>query len=309
MASSRRPSPRRFVPLVPSKTITTSIVLWFLTVLTGSAGAAEPDYRDVEYATAGSHRLLLDIYQPATSKTKTPAPLVIWVHGGAWRAGSKDSVPITRLLNHGFAIASVDYRLSPVAKFPAQAHDIKAAIRFLRAKAEQYHFDSSRFYIAGSSAGGHLAALVGVTNEHAVLEGDLGSHRQSSSNVQKIVSFYGASNLQSILSQSTPFGLTVRVPALQLLLGDRPENEPALAKLASPVAHVDRNDPPLLLIHGDKDPQMPIEQAYELRAVYESAKRPVRLQVVRGGKHGGRGFFEDEVIDRVADFLKTGGWK
>ena len=138
-------------------------------LLLGTAAAVEPTERDIEYATVDSHRLLLDIYQPRDAISNGTSPLVIWIHGGAWRAGSKTSVPVKRLLDHGFAIASVDYRLSPVAKFPAQVHDIKAAIRFLRANADGHNFDTNRFFIAGSSAGGHLAALVGVTNGHKEL--------------------------------------------------------------------------------------------------------------------------------------------
>ncbi len=272
-------------------------------ILAGSiAFAAEPTHRDIEYAAVDGHRLLLDVYQPANAKA---APLVIWVHGGAWRAGSKASVPVTRLLDHDFAIASVDYRLSPVAKFPAQIHDIKAAIRFLRANAGKYSVNYDRFVIAGASAGGHLAALVGVSNGVKELEGELGDHAGTSSDVQNIVSFYGASNLQTILSQSTPHGLSVRVPALQLLLGGQPDEKAELAKLASPVAHVDNDDPPLLLIHGDRDPQMPIEQAHELHARYKKFRRPVHFETIRGGVHGGRGFYEDDAIDRLAGYLKN----
>ncbi len=142
----------------------------------------------------------------------------IWVHGGAWRAGSRSNVPVTELTKHGFAIASVDYRLSGEAPFPAQVHDIKAAIRFLRANSQSFGFDPQRFVIAGASAGGHLAALVGVSNKLDALEGTVGDDSTESSDVQAIVSFYGASNLETILSQSTPHGLSVRVPALQLLL-------------------------------------------------------------------------------------------
>jgi len=264
--------------------------------------AAEPTHRDVEYASLDGHRLLLDVYQP---DTRDRSPLVIWVHGGAWRAGSKDSVPVIGLVKRGFAIASVDYRLSPVAKFPAQVYDIKAAIRFLRTNADSYNVDPDRFIIAGASAGGHLAALVGVTNGVAELEGTVGANLQTSSDVHGIVSFYGASNLQTILSQSTPHGLSVRVPALELLLGGQPDNKAALAKLASPVAHVDTGDPPLLLIHGDQDPQMPINQAHELRGKYEQFERPVHFEVIHGGAHGGKGFYEERVMDRLAEYLRT----
>ena len=194
---------------------------------------------DIEYARAGDISLKLDLHRPPGAKP----PLIVYVHGGAWRSGSKSSVPIAALLDQSFAIASVEYRLSTQAVFPAQIHDIKAAIRFLRANAVQYQIATEKIAIIGSSAGGHLAALVGVTNGHAALEGKVGDHLEHSSDVACIVSFYGASNLQSILNQSTDHGLSVRIPALKLFLGGLPEQAPALAKLASPIAHLDKADP------------------------------------------------------------------
>jgi acetyl esterase/lipase len=208
------------------------------------------------------------------------------------------------LLEHGFAIASVDYRLSPQARFPAQIHDIKAAIRFLRARAGELKVDASRIAIIGSSAGGHLAALTGVTNGHAELEGRVGDHLDQSSRVDAIVSFYGASNLQSILGQSTEFGLGVRVPALKLLLGELPEQVPALAKLASPVAHLDAKDRPLLLIHGDADPQMPPAQSEEFRDACEKTGVTVQLVILPGARHGGAEFYDAGRLQAVAEFLQ-----
>ena len=225
----------------------------------------------IEYARIDGHHLLLDLYRPTAGNDHRP--VIVWVHGGAWRRGSRDSVPVRTLVEHGFAIASVDYRLSPVAQHPAQVHDIKAAIRFLRANAAKYQLDTHRFTIAGASAGGHLAALVGVSDR--ILEGTVGDHDDQSSKVSAIVSFYGASNLQTILNQSTPHGLSVRVPALQLLLGGQPNDNPDIARQASPVAHLDKSDPPLLLLHGDQDPQMPINQAHELHGGYKRINRPV----------------------------------
>jgi acetyl esterase/lipase len=230
----------------------------------------------------------------------------IWVHGGAWRAGSRYPVPIAALVDEGFAVASVDYRLSTVARFPAQVQDIKAAIRFLRARAADYHLDPDRIFIAGSSAGGHLAALVGVTNDVPALEGEVGEHLGTSSDVQAIVSLYGAANLQSILDQSTEYGLSVRVPALQLLLGCQPAEQPELARLASPVAHVDAADPPLLLIHGDRDPQMPLQQSQELCDAYRQHKLPVSFHKVAGGVHGGPEFYDAAMLARIRTFLQAG---
>ena len=256
--------------------------------------------RDVEYARVGEQSLKLDLHLP---HGKPREPLIVWVHGGAWRSGSKSSVPIGKLAEEGYAIASVDYRLSTAARFPVQIHDLKASIRFLRGHSRQWHVPSRKIVIAGDSAGGHLAALVGVSNGHAELEGEIGNDRAQSSDVQGIISFYGAANLTTILNQSTPHGLKVRVPALDLLLGGQPDDVPALARLASPVFHVDSHDPPLLLLHGDQDPQMPVNQALELYGAYQKAKAPVQLEIVHGAAHGGAAFYDAERMAVVKKFL------
>ncbi len=158
--------------------------------------------------------------------------------------------------------------------------------------------------IAGDSAGAHLAALVGVSNGHPGLEGEVGTDRAQSSDVQGIISFYGAANLTTILEQSTPHGLKVRVPALDLLLGGQPDDLPELARLASPVFHADRRDPPLLLLHGDQDPQMPINQSHELCAAYRKVNAPVQFEVVHGAAHGGAMFYDPERLALVKKFLR-----
>jgi dipeptidyl aminopeptidase/acylaminoacyl peptidase len=121
--------------------------------------------------------------------------------------------------------------------------------------------------------------------------------------VQGIISFYGMSNLTTILAQSTPHGLKVREPALRLLLGGSPTDQPDLAKLASPVFHVGPDDPALLLLHGDQDSQAPINQSHELQGRYESAGLRCRLLVVHGGKHGGREFYDAQRMAMVQEFL------
>ena len=271
-----------------------AILLWFVA---SSAMAVET----LEFASVEGRSLQLDLHRPEAEKPL----LLVYVHGGAWRAGSRADVPVLGLLRHGFAVASVDYRLSTEARFPAQIHDIKAAIRFLRAKAGELRIDTTRIAIVGSSAGGHLAALTGLTNGHAELEGRVGEHPDSSSRIDAIVSYYGASNLQSILGQSTEFGLGVRVPALKLLLGDVPEKKPTLAKLASPVAHLDAEDPPVLLLHGNADPQMPPAQSDEFKIACEKAGVAARLIILRGAKHGGEVFYDEVHLKLVAEFLRA----
>ena len=257
--------------------------------------------RDIEYARAGEQALKLDLYLP---EGRAQAPLIVWVHGGAWRSGSKKDMPLGKLVSEGYAVASVDYRLSTQAKFPAQIHDLKAAIRFLRAHGGEWKLPVKKILIAGDSAGGHLAALVGVSNGNKELEGNLGNDCTQSSDVQGIISFYGGANLTTILKQSTPHGLNMRVPALDLLLGGQPEAVPELARLASPVFHVDQHDPPLLLLHGDQDPQMPVNQALELAGAYQKAGAPVQLEIVHGVAHGGAMFYDEERLAVVRKFLK-----
>jgi acetyl esterase/lipase len=261
---------------------------------------APRDIKDIVYATVDGKQLGLDLHMPAA--VRSPA-LLVWVHGGAWSVGTKAQYP-KEWVAKGFAVASVDFRQSTEARFPANVHDIKAAIRFLRAKAADYGYRADRLAIAGASSGGHLAALVGVTNGHTKLEGSVGEYARQSSSVQAVVSYFGASNLTTILAQSTPFGLNVRRPALERLLGAPPDQVPELATLASPVAHVDRADPPLLLFHGDLDPQMPINQSHELAGAYKKLGLDVAFDVVHGAAHGGDVFFAGDPLERAVAFLR-----
>lgn len=255
---------------------------------------------DISYAMAADRDLHLDLYMP--DGIANP-PLIVYVHGGAWRGGSKAEPPIAPLVADGYAMASLDFHLSGEAMFPAQIHDIKAAIRFLRGNAERYGYDATKVGILGSSSGGHLVALMGVSNGHESLEGTLGDYLEESSDVQAVVSYYGASNLTSILNQSTPLGLRVRIPALDLLIGGQPEDVNEMAKLASPVFHVDANSAPLLMLHGDQDPQMPINQSHELHNAYKQNNLFVQFEVVHGAAHGGAVFYDANSNALVKSFL------
>jgi acetyl esterase/lipase len=271
-----------------------------LTALGGAAAAAPVVEADIEYAVVAGESLRLDLHKPSTGAR---GPLLVYVHGGGWERGSKSETPFVPLVERGYIVASLDFRPASRAPFPGQVHEIKAAIRFLRANASRHGYDASRIGILGSSSGGHLAALVGTTNGDAALEGALGAHATESSSVQAIVSYFGASNLTTILAQSTPFGLGVREPALKRLLGALPEENEAAAKLASPVFHVDAGDPPLFLLHGDQDPQMPINQSHELEGAYEQQGLDATLVVVHGAAHGGDAFRAPTNVEHVATFL------
>lgn len=290
--------------LIPRMAVALALVgMGALTAGNGIAGAQEPAQRieNIEYARGvGNEPLLLDLYLP---KSVRDPRLLVWVHGGAWQFGSKSSMPLEPLVEHGYAVASLDFQPAPKGRFPAQVLEIKAAVRFLRAVASRYGYVADRIGILGASSGAHLAALVGTTNGEPELEGTLGDHPDQSSAVQAIVSFFGASNLTTILAQSTPHGVSVRVPALRALLGALPDENVALARLASPVFHVDESDPPLLLLHGDQDPQMPINQSHELVGAYERVGLKAPFVVVYGAGHGGPLFFDSERLKIVAEFL------
>lgn len=290
-------------PLQPYKQLmrdwTFVLLFCFGTALFGQEGTRQAKVLwDLEFGKADGLPLTLDLYVP-----RVPRPTVlVYVHGGAWRSGSKSEMPLKALVEEGYPVASIEYRLSTVARFPAQIHDIKAAVRFLRTQGKDYDLEIERIVIAGSSAGGHLAALAGLTNGNRELE-ESRITNGGSSKIDGIISFYGASNLTTILAQSTPHGLKVRVPALELLLGGQPDQKPELARLASPVFHVDPKDPPLLLLHGDQDPQMPINQSHELCGAYQKAGLAVQFEVVHGAAHGGAIFYDDERMRIVKEFL------
>jgi acetyl esterase/lipase len=201
--------------------------------------------RDIEYVPGGHVRQKLDLYLPA--KTNLPLPLIIWVHGGAWRGGSKQNCPALRYVAQGYAVASVNYRLSQHAIFPAQIEDCKAAVRWLRAHAKDYSLDPDRFGAWGSSAGGHLVALLGTTG--GVKEFDAGSNLETSSRVQAVVDYFGPTDLLRMAEQS---GSNSRMnhnapdsPESQLVGGTLQENREKAAK-ASPITYVSKDDPPTL---------------------------------------------------------------
>ena len=269
-------------------------------LLTQSSYAQTP-IKDIKYASTPQKELFLDLYM--SEKVQNP-PLLVWVHGGAWSAGSKENPPM-ELLAYGFAMASIEYRLSGEAPFPAQIHDIKAAIRFLRGNAKKYGFDENKIILWGSSAGGHLAALAGVSDGNEALEGNLGAYTKVSSKVRVILDYFGASNLTTILKQSTPYGLNMRTPALTKLYGKPIEEAGEEAKLASPVFYVDRTDPPMFICHGDQDPQMPINQSIELFGKYKEAGLKVEIEFLQGAGHGGKQFSSPVLVMKVLKFLKN----
>ena len=256
--------------------------------------------KDIVYAEADGKKLQLDIYKPKVQKEPY---LVVWVHGGAWNTGNKEKPPLG-LLPFGYALASVDFRASTEKPFPADVHDIKAAIRFLRANASKYGYKSDKIIIWGSSSGGHLAALVATTNNNEALEGNLGDFTNTSSSVQACIDFFGPTNFLTILNQSTPHGLNVRLPALAILLGKPLDQVTELAKLASPVYQVDTSDPPLFIVHGEQDIQVPINQSIELMSAYKSKNLKVQIEFIPNAGHSDPAYAKKELMEKIDRFLK-----
>jgi len=249
--------------------------------------------RDIAYIPDGHERQKLDLYLPRQDEGDGPLPLIIWVHGGAWRAGSKGNCRSVRFLKQGYAAASVNYRLSQHAIFPAQIEDCKAAIRFIRANAGEYNIDPNRIGLWGSSAGGHLVALLGTTGD--VKQFDKGPNMHVSSRVQAVCDFFGPTDLtkmsdfESSMDHDAPGS-----PESQLIGGPVQENKEACMR-ANPITYVSKDDPPFLICHGDKDMLVPHNQSVLLNAALIKAGVNVKFHTVKGGGHG----FRDKEVDRM----------
>ena len=252
--------------------------------------------RDLQYVEGGHERNRLDLYLP--EKLQGRLPVIVWIHGGAWRAGSKEDCPAVPLAAKGYAVASVDYRLSQHAVFPAQIEDCKAAIRWLRANAARYHLDPVRIGAWGASAGGHLVALLGTTGNVKELEGN-GENLDQSSRVQCVVDWFGRADLTTASSQNNP---DVTASVSQLLGGPVDENKDKAAK-ASPMTYVAKSAAPFLIMHGDKDQRVPLKQSELLAGALKKAGGEVTLQVVEGAGHGGPGFTSPENRKRIECFF------
>ncbi len=221
---------------------------------------------DIPYGTGGGHDLLMDVLRPDVSP-HPERPAVIWVHGGGWRGGVRDPHPNGMLARRGFVTVSISYRFSQEATFPAQIHDVKAAIRSLRANAIRWGIDPERIGIWGHSAGGHLAALAAVSSGIPALEGDGGSPDESSA-VQAAVPMSAPADFLVDWFADSPFTPHEEaVEAVPQLLGGLDLDDPDIAeraRLASPVALATAGAPPMLVIHGTLDDLVPVGQARNL---------------------------------------------
>lgn len=262
-------------------------------------------FHDVPYILDGHNRHGLDLYLPDSTKFKKPYPLVIWIHGGGWQKGTKDFFGKQAfLLEHGFAMASINYRLSRESQFPEQVYDSKGAIRYLRKYAEQYGLDANKFGLWGSSAGGHLVSLIGTSNGVPELEGNLGV-TGISSDVQAVCDWFGPTDLiqMDVSSTNKSKGEKQNTKPIVKLLGGPFAEKQEEAKMASPIQYVTKDDPPFLIMHGEKDPMVPIEQSEMFHAALQKTGVDSEYIVVKDGVHSF--FMGAKEHEKVAEFFKT----
>ncbi|SKC83755.1 alpha/beta hydrolase [Ohtaekwangia koreensis] len=243
----------------------------------------------------------LDIYIPANAKGKLP--LVIFIHGGGWLSNDKYAdigymkKTVAEIVNSGFALASIDYRFSTQAVFPAQIQDCNRAVSFLYDNADKYSLDKSRFAVMGFSAGGHLATLLGLSKNDDIKSFFIPGTSKAF-NFKGVVDFYGPTDLLLFPgsdNEKSPEGI---------LIGAAPLTRPDLAKVASPITYVDKNDPPFLIIHGEKDDLVSTKQSYLLNAWLNVVGVQNELIIVKDAPHFGVMFDADEVRSKVISFLK-----
>lgn len=272
-------SRKRIVALVSA--LVTLVALLFLAaaIRKGSAIAVE---RDLTYGTAGGTELKLDLAAP--KEGNGPFPAIVFLHGEGWRAGSRRDMRhfIEGVARTGYVGITVEYRLVPAARFPAQVEDCKAAVRWLRANAERYRVDPGRIGAVGFSAGGHLASMLGVTGE----------------NVQAVVSFFGPTDFST---RDWPRDLEREV--IVPFLGGAFADIPNVYENASPVSHVTKDAAPFLLFHGTRDELVPVDQSKRLAEKLRSVGVPVRLVILEGEGHGFTDAHNQECMQQMMAFL------
>ena len=244
-----------------------------LALLLVAAAAAEPRHiPDLVYSRAGGQELMLDLELPET--TVTPVPVVLMLHGGSWSSGSRADFTSPELVENGFAVATIDYRLAPDFKFPSNIQDVKAAVRFLRAHAGEYQLDKNRFGAWGSSAGGHLVALLGLAGPAAGW--DVGENLDQSSAVQAVVDWFGPTHFLGLDSAPTSSRETVA-----RAFG----NDSLVWRQGSPLFMVHTGAPPFLIMHGRRDKLVPLHQSQILHDSLTQAGGSSRLVVVENAGH------------------------
>ncbi|HML75043.1 MAG TPA: alpha/beta hydrolase [Anaerohalosphaeraceae bacterium] len=251
---------------------------------------------NILFAREDGHILLLDLYKPINANK--PLPLVVWIHGGGWQAGNKKNCPAKVLTHDGFAVASINYRLTSQATFPAQIHDCKGAIRFLRSSARTFGIDPNAIGVWGGSAGGSLAALVGTSGKVAFLEGDVGGNLDCSSEVQAVCDWFGRKHFMAFADPNAYD--TPRLPRVEALFTGTVDQKKQLAKAISPLTHIDRNDPPFLIMHGRLDPVVAVGESEDFFKALKKAGVSAELIVL---EEAGHGFPDPKSFEPVRDFF------
>ncbi len=260
------------------------------------------ELHDLAYVPNGDPNQRLDLVLPTRTGAETAgAPLIVWIHGGGWEQGSYHQNPARAMTGRGYAVASIGYRLSSQAKYPAQIEDCKAAIRWLRAHAAVYGIDPARVGVWGASAGGHLAALLGTTAKERRF--DVGENLDQSSAVRCVIDSFGPADFFHWGDPPLPASYDTPNTALARLLGGRLADHEELARLASPVTFVDKDSAPFLIMHGEKDPVVPAQQSVVLDAALREAGVDSTLVIVPGGGHGGGMFNDVRYLHQMIAFM------
>jgi acetyl esterase/lipase len=293
-----------------SRTLKIALTLVFMVLLSPfvSAQNTYTTYSNLSYVDDGNLRHKLDLYVP--NGAGSPVPLIIWIHGGGWQSGDKQLGPNShplRYARNGYAVASINYRLSDEAIFPAQIHDAKAAIRWLRANAAQYNLDVTRFGAWGSSAGGHLASLLGTSNDVPLLEGTVGGNLQYSSSVQAVVDWYGPTDFLQMDAQLTQNGCpnpnhNSPNSAESRLMGCAIQTCPEAVQRANPMTYVTRDDPPFFIEHGTADCTVAPGQSQIFQNLLQSSGHDSSLTILQGAGHGGPLFIAESNLLLVDAF-------
>lgn len=267
-----------------------------------------PAYKDVAYASASSAQKL-DLYMPSGNG---PFPLVIMIHGGGFMMGDKADggglSGLDQLVAAGYAVASINYRLSAEAKYPAQINDAKAAVRFLRANVTQYKLNTDKFAVFGASAGGNLASLLGTTCGVDELEGDLGNAGVSSC-VQAVVDWFGPIDFLAMDTQfagtSCPANHNEASSPESQLMGAAIQTVADKVKTTNPMNYIDPSDPPFFIENGSADCNIPPIQNKDLADSLSKVigAEEVTYTQIEGAGHGGAQFNTDANLKLVVDFL------
>jgi acetyl esterase/lipase len=260
-------------------------------------------HQNIPYAKDTLKKHLLDIYLPA--QAKSPLPLVIWIHGGAWRENDKYADmgymknTIRSFIEKGYALASIDYRHSTTAVFPAQIQDCNQAIEFLHKNATNYNIDKNRFVLIGFSAGGHLASLLALSNNQTIPEFYVKS--KPTFRINAVLDFYGPSDFLLFSANGNPADVG---DPISMLLGASPLKRPDISKLASPSTYVDKNDPPFFIVHGEKDESVPLAQSYLLQSLLTLAQVKNELTIVKDAPHYGEMFDAEDIRKNLFNFIE-----